>query len=329
LYSAKVFKSVKFKLPVISIGNITVGGTGKTPHTEYLIRLLKNDYNLAFLSRGYKRKSDGFILADDNASARIIGDEPFQVKRKFSDISVAVGKDRVKGIKMLIEKVPGTEIIVLDDAFQHRKVSPGLNILLIDYNKPINSDYLLPYGYLREPASQKKRADIIIVTKIPENITDKDKELFINAIGLNSNQFVYFTSIIYGQPLPVFDQIEKESFINFVDANLSILLISGIANPKPMITKLSQRYKSVITITYPDHYSYCQNDITDIIRQYNLIPGTNKVIITTEKDAVRLLPFNSLENIPEAWYYIPIEVRFNSDETVLFNNQIFNYVNKN
>ncbi len=329
LYAIKLFKSVKFQIPVLSVGNITVGGTGKTPHTEYLIKLLKNDFNVAFLSRGYKRNTHGFILATAHSSAKIIGDEPCQVKRKFPDLTVAVDSDRVNGIKMLIEKIPETEIIVLDDAFQHRRVSPDINILLVDYNKPIYRDNLLPYGLLREPASQKKRADIIIVTKIPENITEKDKRLFTNNMEIHSNQTIYFTYINYGQPLPVFDNIIKERYINFADNNLSVLLVSGIANPKPMITKLSEIYKTVLPVTYPDHYSYSQDDINNIIRKYNLLQGTSKVIVTTEKDAARLLPFNFKENIPEDWYYIPIEVKFSTNEAILFNNQIINHVHKN
>lgn len=326
LYNLGVFKSVKFKVPVISVGNITVGGTGKTPHTEYLIHLLKDKFNLALLSRGYKRKTRGFFLATVNSTYKMIGDEPYQIKKKFPEIVVAVDSDRVNGINLINELVPEVNVIILDDAFQHRHVSPGLNILLIDFNRPIHTDSLLPYGLLREPFTEKKRADIIIVTKIPENLSVEEKMLFTKQTGLLSQQSIYFTSVRYGQPTPVFNQIETNESIDFNNSDLSVLLVTGIADPNPIINNLSKTYKSVIPLIFPDHYAYSQHDIAKIVRHYHKIHDNKKVIITTEKDAVRFSPFNLKENIPSRWYYIPIEITFFPEESEIFNNQILQYV---
>ncbi len=329
LYDIKVLKSVSFKVPVISVGNITVGGTGKTPHTEYLIRLLKTNHKIAYLSRGYKRKTKGFLMADGQLTANELGDEPFQVSRKFPEVSVVVDNNRVKGITTLLSTRAHIDIILLDDAFQHRKVTPGLNILLVDYSKPIYKDYLLPYGFLREPVNGKKRADIVIVTKVPESISEQEKEEIKRRLKIKSGQEIFFTSIIYGKPIPVFRDAMNGVSVDFENSDLEVLLVTGIANPEPVISMLTVRYKSVVPLIYPDHYSYNQKDINNIIRRYKNMGGDNKVIITTEKDSARLLPFNLIANIPQAWYCIPIETKFNFEEGDKFNNHIFNYVRKN
>jgi tetraacyldisaccharide 4'-kinase len=290
MFDLKILKSNEFKIPVISVGNITVGGTGKTPHTEYLIHLLKQDYKIAFLSRGYKRKTSDFKIATENSNYEEIGDEPYQIKKKFSDILVAVNASRVNGIKKIIRNEPETDIILLDDAFQHRSVSPGINILLIDYNRPIFKDSLLPMGRLREPVSEKDRANIIIISKTPENISAIDKRLFLLNVKAKSHQTVYFTSIKYAAPKPVFDTNNSKK-INFNDKSLSVILISGIANSSLFVNEVNSEYHNIEHLQFPDHYAYSKDDVGSILKKLESLPGKNKVILTTEKDAARLQIF--------------------------------------
>jgi len=326
-YDSHVFPSVKFQIPVISIGNITVGGTGKTPHAEYVIRLLKDDFRVAYLSRGYKRKTTGFVLAGKDASAKLIGDEPYQIRRKFPDVLVAVDNNRVHGIHQLLNQVPDLDIVILDDAFQHRSVTPGLNILLIDAGKPIHTDYMLPYGLLRESASEKKRADLIICTKIPENFSEQDQQLIDKHIKVAPHQQLFFTRIQYGQPIPVFAQSNVTKHRTFNQRGVQVVLVAGIANPTPLVKKLSETYETVIPMIYPDHYSYSQQDLDHIFSRFQHMNGDEKAILTTEKDASRLADFYSTIKMPEAWFYIPIEITFLPDQSNTFNNYIFNYVN--
>jgi tetraacyldisaccharide 4'-kinase len=330
LYDFKILKSVEFHIPVISVGNITVGGTGKTPHVEYLIRLLKDNYKVAFLSRGYKRKTRDFIVATEQSSAATIGDEPLQVKRKFPELTVAVDRKRVNGIHKLIDNIPELDIILLDDAYQHRAVNPGVNILLIDYNHPLKGDSLLPVGMLREPASEKERADLIVVTKVPRDISAIDKRLFLLNVDARTHQKVYFSTTKYGELKPVFD-ISGSDKVPALDkgGKYTILLVTGIADPSELINHLAPLCKEVIPLSFPDHYAFTQKDVTSIVEKFNVVHGTDKIIVTTEKDAVRLIFYDATENLPEAWYYIPIEVEFLPNEGELFNNQILHYVKNN
>ncbi len=329
LFDFKIFKSYEFHLPVISVGNITVGGTGKTPHVEYLIRLLKDEYKLAFLSRGYKRKTRDFIVATEQSTAATIGDEPLQIKRKFPEMIVAVDRKRVNGIHKLIENVPELDIVLLDDAYQHRAIEPGINILLVDYNRPLKGDSLLPIGLLREPASEKKRADIFIITKVPRDISAMEKRLLLLNAEAQSHQKVYFTTLKYGELKPVFraDAPIKSPVTNL--KNYTILLVTGIAEPSAMIDHFSALSKEIISIRYSDHHSFTQKDVTSIVEKYKTIPEQNKIILTTEKDAVRLIFYDAPENLPEAWYYVPIEIDFLPNEGELFNHQILQYVKNN
>jgi len=330
LYDFKVIKSEEFQIPVISVGNITVGGTGKTPHTEYLIRLLKDEYKIAFLSRGYKRKTRNFIVATEQSTANMIGDEPLQIKRKFPELMVAVDRKRANGIHKLIENVPNLDIVLLDDAYQHRSVTPGINILLIDYSRPLKGDWLLPYGRLRESSSEKKRADIIIVSKTPRNSLVMERHLFQYNIKAQPHQTIYFTTISYGEPLPVFDNKSQTNKYDLTDKNLSILLITGIAEPSLLIQEVSSRFKKVIPLIYPDHHSFTKEDLSTILTQFSLIPVEEKVILTTEKDVSRFLPFAEDTDIStKAWYYIPIKMEFLANEEEQFNHQIIHYVKKN
>jgi tetraacyldisaccharide 4'-kinase len=329
MYDLKIFKSTEFHLPVISFGNITVGGTGKTPHAEYLIRLLKDNYKVAVLSRGYKRKTRNFIVATEQSTAEAIGDEPAQIKRKFPDLTVAVDRNRVNGIKKLNENIPDLDIILLDDAFQHRAVVPGVNILLVNYNRPLDGDSLMPLGRLREPAYQKKRADIIIVTKVPANITPMEKRLLEHQINPQSHQHLYFSTIRYGEPRPVFAQETADVDADFMSNDLSVLLVCGVAEPQSLIEQVGEGYKEVIPLIFPDHHNYTQHNISDILKKFNAISNPNKVIFTTEKDAARLVHLNLSEHLPEKWFYLPIEIEFLGNEGELFNRQILHYVKNN
>jgi tetraacyldisaccharide 4'-kinase len=328
LFDLKILHSKEFKLPILSVGNITVGGTGKTPHTEYLIRLLKDEYKIAFLSRGYKRKTADFRLAGENSTFEEIGDEPLQIKHKFPKITVAVDGNRVRGITKIQEQAPETDIVLLDDAFQHRWVLPGINILLIDYYRPIYDDFMLPSGRLREPVSGKKRADIIIVSKTPPKLSAIDKRLLLKKIDAQSHQSVYFTSIHYGMPIPVFPSAEPV-FVPFDKPSLSVLLVTGIADPTALINEINSLYAVVEHLKYSDHYAYNDEDIEKMVAAFERMPGDEKIILTTEKDAARLINFEYQIQNREKWYYLPIEVEFHPGESELFNRQILHYVNNN
>jgi tetraacyldisaccharide 4'-kinase len=330
LYDFKILQSKEFHFPVISVGNITVGGTGKTPHTEYLIRLLKDEYKVAFLSRGYKRKTSDFVVATEQSTVDMIGDEPLQIKRKFPELMVAVDKNRVNGIHKLMENIPDLDIVLLDDAYQHRSVTPGINILLIDYNRPIKGDWLLPLGRLRESASEKKRADIIIVSKTPRDLLAMEKHVFEYHLGTLPHQTVYFTTISYGKPVPVFTDQTEVSFMDVENTNLTVLLVSGIADPSLLLHETSLKYKKVIPLTYQDHHSFTKDDLSNIMVQFNAIDSEEKIIFTTEKDASRLFQFAMEKNIqPAVWYYIPIKMEFLSNDEEHFNHQIEHYVKNN
>jgi len=299
LYNKNIIKSTAFKTPVIVVGNLSVGGTGKTPQIEYLIRLLQNDYKIAVLSRGYKRKSKGFIIADENITADIIGDEPFQYYKKFQDIIVAVDTNRTNGIHLLEKLKNPPDVILLDDAFQHRKVRAGFNILLTSYNNLYVDDMLLPTGNLREKISGAKRAQIIIVTKCPSNISKKEQSKIVKRLNPTNKQTVFFTTIEYDNELKGF------SNINFEEAkNMEILLITGIANPTPLINYLNSEKIKFKHLKYPDHYHFRNKDIEVINDAFDTIPSNKKIILTTEKDYVRI--FVELQNL----VFIEIKTKF-------------------
>ena len=240
LFDLKIIKSAEFDIPVISIGNITVGGTGKTPHIEYLIRLLANEFNIAVLSRGYKRKTRNYMLAAEESTSDDIGDEPKQLKQKFPDVHIAVDRKRVHGILNLLENIKDLKAILLDDAYQHRYVKPGLSILLIDYNQPLSSDYMLPFGNLREKRCETGRADIIIITKTPKDLKPIEKKILIKDLKILPYQFLYFTTYDYKNPEPVFDNnIKRLDFHSIRKNKSSILLVTGIAQPGPLVKFLN------------------------------------------------------------------------------------------
>ncbi len=329
-FDLELLKEQEFSIPIISVGNITVGGTGKTPHIEYLIRLLRSEFKIAVLSRGYKRKTKGFILADEHSDSGLIGDEPLQIKSKFPEIVVAVDANRRNGIKQLLDSDNNIDLILLDDAFQHRYVKPGFSILLIDFNRPIINDFLLPAGQLREPASSRKRADIILITKSPSDLKAIDRRIIVKDLNLKNLQYLYFTSVIKDKPVPVFKDNPIKNYSDLIFFDPSILLIAGIANPSEL-RKFAEEISINITEKYfPDHHVFTIKDISDIVSAFNNLPGKEKILITTEKDASRFQNFPDLpEDLKNSMFYIPISVVFLNEDAENFNKQIISYVRDN
>lgn len=331
LYDLSILHSEKFSIPVICVGNITVGGTGKTPHTEYLVRLLQREYRVAVLSRGYKRKSSGFLIADESSSVRDIGDEPLQIFRKFPGLIVAVDTDRRNGIKRIIDRFPATDVIILDDGFQHRRVRPGLSILLTDCSRLLTRDNLMPYGRLRESSKNRKRANIIIVTKndpaIPDNkIADISFELQIS-----EDQKVFFTKFDYRDPVPVFNEENtgRNRFPLNDPGEKGAILVTGIASPSGIIKYLGHFFSEIVHLGFPDHHNYNVRDLDRINAAWQNFGASQKILITTEKDAVRLREFTNIApGIKSAFYYLPVEVSFLKENKNMFDSLIFDYVGK-
>lgn len=329
LFDIGLLKQKAFDIPVISVGNITVGGSGKTPHVEYLISLLKDEVKTAVLSRGYKRKSSGYVLADDNSSMTDIGDEPFQMKKKFNNIYVAVDKKRRNGIERLTndDETKDVEVILLDDAFQHRYVKPGINILLVDYHRLIIYDKLLPAGRLREPMSGKERADMVIITKCPADLKPMEFRVLTKAMDLFPYQDLYFTTIEYDKLTKLFADEQKIDKEELKDVN--VLLLTGIASPKLLLTDLKPHCKSIQSLTFSDHHLFTAKDINKINNAFAAMPSP-KIIVTTEKDATRIEVAEGLdEDVKEAIYTQPIHIKFMLEQEELFNNKIKSYVHKN
>ncbi len=320
LFDKNIIKSFSFNFPIICVGNLAAGGTGKTPMTEYLIRLLQNNYQLATLSRGYKRKTKGFAIADDNTTALEIGDEPMQFHQKFPNISVAVGEERVVAIPQLLHEKPNTDVIILDDAFQHRHVQAGLNLILTDYNNLYSRDLMLPSGDLRDVRSSSKRADMILVTKCKPNLSETEKKDIILELNPKPHQTVFFTTIVYSMPFHLF----TKDAIN-VSQDCTILLLCGIANPEPLKEHLTAHTDTYEMIRYPDHHIFDSDDLKDIKQQFQKIKSDKKIVLTTEKDAVRLEKFvHELKDFPI--YVVPIEHQFLFNEAKLFDKCIVDFI---
>ena len=303
LYDIGLYKSSEFNIPVISVGNLVLGGSGKTPTIEYLIRLLSKNYKIAVLSRGYGRKSNGFIIADSNSDANLIGDEPMQYFRKFKDIVVSVDSDRTRAINKLINLNLKIEIILLDDAYQHRKVKPKTSILLTEYSKIYSEDYIFPLGNLRESVANAKRADIILVTKCDKNINQNHKIKTIQKLNANKNQKIYFSSIKYSNM--VYSKEDKKSIDDL--KNRKFILVTGIANSSNMVNYLKDKGYDFNHLSFNDHHNYSDSDISDI--------NANELVITTEKDYVKLY-----SRVTTKLFYLPIEFIIDNEEE--FNNQI-------
>ncbi len=329
LFDIGLLKSRSFKVPVISVGNIAVGGTGKTPHVEYLAAVLRGKFRVAVLSRGYKRKSSGFIVADESTPMIQIGDEPYQMKHKFPDVTVAVDKNRCHGIDLLMEQDEKLDVVLLDDAFQHRYVKPGVNILLVDYHRLVIYDRLLPAGRLREPLKGKNRADIVIVTKCPKGLKPMEYRVITKAMQLYPYQQLYFTTLDYGQLIPVFPNEVKQPVCLAELSDKHAMVLSGIASPEQMIHDLSPLCEHLMPLTFGDHHRFGKKDVRRINEAFATMPSP-AIIITTEKDVTRLLTAEGLSDEVRAHLYaLPIRISFLQDQEDKFNQQIIGYVHKN
>jgi tetraacyldisaccharide 4'-kinase len=323
LYDLGILKSCSFKMPVICVGNITVGGTGKTPHVIWLAGILSKMMSVAVLSRGYMRKSRGFrvVSPDDNTSA--VGDEPLQMSRSLPGVKVFVDRDRVHGIREIMRREPDIRTVVLDDGFQHRAVKAGLNILLTDWHRLMTRDRLLPLGRLRESLKEIRRAEIIIVTKAPHDISAEEIARVSDELGSGPNCSVFFTTLAYDQPLSLMRSSETS-----VTASTSVLLVTGIADPSPLLQYLSGITAKITHLSFPDHHRFTEKDLAMLTRTYDQLEGEEKMIITTAKDAVRLKEITIIaDHVREAIHYLPVRVQFIADEEK-FLNKVYQYAGK-
>ena len=323
LYDWHILRTTRFEKPLICVGNLNLGGTGKTPHTEYLINVLKDRYRVATLSRGYGRKTKGFKRAETTSTYEDLGDEPLQYFKKFPAIQVAVDEDRVNGVRKLLMSDNAPEIILLDDAFQHRSIKAGLNILLTEYQHLYCDDLLFPAGTLRDVKSAAKRANLIVVSKSPKELKETEKQQIISKLNPSKEQKVYFSYLEYAplQPLN-----EKAKTVSVENAD-SVIAFCGIAHPKSFIEELEKRFKTVDFLHFADHYVYSEEDVKNIVKHFENLSGDKKIIVTTEKDAARLTNSPYLCQFDCAPLYdLPITVRFHEEEK--FNEEILSYVRK-
>lgn len=312
MFNRGILKQVEYEVPVVSVGNLTVGGTGKTPHVEYIVGLLSMDYNIAVLSRGYKRKTKGFLLANSNSTPSSIGDEPLQIYNKFGHrVKVAVCENRRTGIRELLRQYPQIQLIIMDDAFQHRYVKPKVSILLTDYHRPIYEDHLLPLGRLREKSHNVSRADMVIVTKCPDGLAPLTYRLISKKLDLMPYQKLYFSNFSYGGLLPVFpDDNPYHVSLGSLTAKDTVLLVTGIANPRGFVRYFKNYEMKVVVSHYPDHHDFSRDDMKHLLEKFNGLTGERKLIITTEKDAVRLShnPYYP-DQLKAMTFYLPIGVK--------------------
>lgn len=311
MFDSNIKKQYSFDVPVISVGNIAVGGTGKTPHVEYLIEKLADRYNIAVLSRGYKRKTKGFILASSVSTPEQIGDEPYQIFRKYEGrIQVAVSKNRKKAVEKIMRLFPDTNLIILDDGYQYRNIKPLISILLLDSNRPIDRDTLLPLGRLREPQHATDRADMVVITKCREEMTPIEYRTMSKTINLLNFQKLFFSSIDYQELKPVFDDGSRLYFgLDSLTDQDSVLLVTGIAHPRGLVKHFRKYRCKVRVMRFPDHHNFSRKDINAIKHAYIQMNGKQKIIVTTEKDAVRMLhnPYFPYKLKPHV-YYLPIKI---------------------
>lgn len=320
LYDKGIFRSASFGLPMICIGNISVGGTGKSPMVEYLVGQLKEEFSVATLSRGYKRKTRGYALAGDTTTALDIGDEPMQFHLKFPDVPVAVGEERIVAIPQLLHDRPGIQVIILDDAFQHRAIRAGLNILLTECDNLFTRDFYLPTGDLRDLKSSYKRADIIVVTKCSPGLSLEESRAIVKEIKPLPHQEIFFTTIQYGTIYHIFDR----TYVN-LDDGTEVLLVSGIANPKPLERLLADHSGSFSMMQYADHHIFTIDDLKNIRKRFENMDASSKLILTTEKDAVRLVKFNQeIAGLP--LYVIPIRHHFLFGEEDRFMGRVNDFI---
>ncbi len=323
LFDWNVLPSREFPVPVISIGNLSTGGTGKTPHVEYLIRLLQNQRKIAVLSRGYKRKSRGYVQAKPGSSVKDIGDEATQINNKFPHVMVVVQERRRAGISRILKEHPDIDLIILDDAFQHRYVKPGLNILLTEYYNPFFRNFLLPCGNLREPKSGIKRADVVVITKTPQVFSPLDRRFFLQKLQPFKTKNVFFSGLHYSSLIQLWSDSAKTRSLNFK----TVFLFTGIANPEALEEHLKKQCQELFLYKFPDHYQFRTDDLKKLLNDYRANISQSKAIITTEKDATRL-------NTPELKeifagipvYYLPVQVRFHEPDRKHFDKIIFSFL---
>ncbi|MGZ3776594.1 MAG: tetraacyldisaccharide 4'-kinase [Mucilaginibacter sp.] len=320
LYDAGILKSREFSIPIISVGNLEVGGAGKSPMTEYLVRLFKDDCKVATLSRGYGRETKGFAVANANSTAAEIGDEPAQFKHKFADVTIAVCERRVNGIDQLKH---AHNLIILDDAYQHRAVKPGFSVLLFDYSKIKEPHLLLPAGDLREPFSGRWRADVLIVSKCPGELSVDEQARIASDLEPLPYQYLFFTSIAY-QPL---QDISGKPSAATIDADTTVFLLTGIANPQPLLQHIKNYTQSIVHHKYPDHHQFSLKNISKLADEFKACAAQKKLIVTTEKDAQRLLEHGLRDAVKDLPVLVmPIMTEFLDVGGPQFDNLVKEYV---
>lgn len=323
LYDFKILEPIKFALPVLNIGNLTVGGTGKTPHTEYLINFLKPYIKVAALSRGYKRKSNGFLEVSVNSTVKDVGDEPLLFKLKYQELGVFVSESRVEGISQILMKYPDVQTILLDDAYQHREIRPALNLLLTEYDRPFFDDFFLPYGRLREWKSAYKRADAVIVTKCPVDMTNENKENYIKELNVKNHQRIFFSYYKYYDPYYIYDNQRKLKLTN----DKTVVLISALASTSYLINYLEDVGCDYHSLEYNDHHEFTHDEIENLHKIYTALNSENKIILTTEKDAMRLNDHRKyLIDNKLPIFVLPVSVDFLFNEKSLFDDYIKNFL---
>lgn len=332
LFETEILPSVHFDIPIISVGNLAVGGTGKTPHTEFILSFLQDEWKTAVLSRGYKRKTKGFQLGDESSNSLILGDEPFQIYRKFPKAVVSVDEKRVRGVKKLLALFPDLQLVLLDDAFQHRHIHAGLSVLLTDYANLYTRDLVLPAGRLREWSHGSKRANIIIVTKCPADLSPIEMRIIETELKPESNQQLFFSSFVYDELKPVFPDFipQKDTLATLREQNAGILLVAGIVSPQSIVDYLKDFSSQIETMFFGDHHAFQPKDMTLITNRLDSILTEKKILLVTEKDAARL---QSDPNFPEKLKYVtyalPIRVEILNNQESLFIQKIKNYVVEN
>ncbi|MBB4079989.1 tetraacyldisaccharide 4'-kinase [Lewinella aquimaris] len=322
-YRRGIMRGISFSVPVISVGNLSVGGAGKTPHIEYLIRLLDPYINIATLSRGYRRKTRGFLEVRPEMPVEDVGDEPLQYARKFPDVMVTVAEERAFAIPEIVGRRPDIQLVLLDDAFQHRAVKPGLNILLTEYALPFTRDYLLPSGRLREWRSGYERADVIVVSKCPPNLDRAAADRLIEEIDPLPHQRVFFSYYGYATPYYLLDHRYRLR----MEEGIDVLLISAIANTDYLLSHLRTAAKNVRSLDYADHHYFSANDLSNLKRRFEEMPGRHRAIITTEKDATRLevhREYIAAEKLPV--FVLPVEVKFHFGQGGIFDQLVRDYL---
>lgn len=319
LYDKKIIGSIEFNIPIIGVGNLSIGGTGKSPMVDYLAGLLKPHFQIATLSRGYRRRTSGYVLANESSTSIEIGDEPMQFHLSHPEIAVAVGEKRIEAVPQLLYDRPDTKLIILDDAFQHREIKAGMDILLTDYSNLYTRDFFLPTGDLRDQKNSAHQAKIIVVTKCPPSLTHEEALSIKNELDLLPHQQVFFISIEYGDPYHIITKEKRQ-----LSKQDEVLLICGIANPEPLTNYIHEVSKTYDAIFYSDHHIYNIDDLSDMKMRFDLIHSEEKMYLTTDKDAVRLVKFKDrIMNLP--FYVLPISLKFLFNQKDAFDQLILQY----